>query len=105
VAIRSGSFGVELRYLHYALAVATHRSYRRAAVALRIRRSTLDRRIRDVEDAIGYSLFENAADGTRLTEAGKIFISRSRRTAYVYGNLLRAGSSRGLESRLRRDIR
>jgi DNA-binding transcriptional LysR family regulator len=96
---------MDLRYLHYALAVATHRSYRRAAVALRIRRSTLARRIRDVEHEIGFRLFESAAEGARLTEAGKTFVSRSRRTAYVHGNILRAGSSRGLESRLRRDIR
>jgi DNA-binding transcriptional LysR family regulator len=96
---------MESRYLHYALAVATHRSYRRAAVALRIRRSTLDRRIRDVENEIGFTLFEWVAGGTRLTEAGKAFVSRSRRSAYVHGRALRAGSSRGLASRLRRDIR
>jgi len=96
---------MELRYVHYALAVATHRSYRRAAVALGIRRSSLDRRIRDVEDEIGFPIFESVADGTRLTEAGKAFVSRLRRTAYLHGNALRAGSSRGLESRLRRDIR
>jgi DNA-binding transcriptional LysR family regulator len=96
---------MESRYLHYALAVATHRSYRRAAVALRVRRSALDRRIRDVENEIGFALFERVADGTRLTEAGKAFVSRSRRRAYLHGHVLRAGSSRGLEWRLRRDIR
>jgi DNA-binding transcriptional LysR family regulator len=96
---------MEVRYLHYALAVATHRSYRRAAVALRIRRSTLDRRIRDVEKEIGFPLFESAAEGTRLTEAGKAFVGRMRRTAYLHGQALGAGSSRGLQSRLRRDIR
>jgi DNA-binding transcriptional LysR family regulator len=93
------------RSVLYALAVATHRSYRRAAIALRIRRSTLARRIRDVESEIGFRLFEHNSEGARLTEAGKVFVNQTRRGAFNYGKILRVGSTRGLEARLRRDSR
>jgi DNA-binding transcriptional LysR family regulator len=93
------------RYVLYALAVATHRSYRRAAIALRVRRSTLARHIRDVESEIGFRLFEHHSQGARLTKAGKVFVNQARRGAFTYGKVLRVGSTRGLEARLRRDSR
>jgi DNA-binding transcriptional LysR family regulator len=85
--------------------VATHRSYRRAAIALRVRRSTLARRIRDVEGEIGFRLFEQHSEGARLTEAGKVFVNQTRRGVFNYGRVLRVGSIRGLDARLRHDSR
>jgi DNA-binding transcriptional LysR family regulator len=79
---------MELRHLRYTLAVAQHRSFRRAAEALGVRQSALSRRIRDVEDEIGVSLFERNRDGTRPTAAGRSFISRAQRIVYAHDNAL-----------------
>lgn len=64
----------ELRHLRYALAVADHRGFRRAAEALGVHQSALSRRISEFEDRLGVSLFERGRDGARPTDVGEIFL-------------------------------
>lgn len=70
---------VELRELRWAIAAAQHHSLRQAAQALRIRQSTLSRRLRDLEGRLGATLFERTNGGTRPTIIGKEFLDAARR--------------------------
>jgi DNA-binding transcriptional LysR family regulator len=69
---------VKLVSISQALLVAEHLSFSRAAQVLGIRQSAVSRRVRELEDKLGVSLFERDANGVRLTEAGRRFLDRSR---------------------------
>jgi DNA-binding transcriptional LysR family regulator len=66
--------------LAYVDAVARHGSIRRAAEALHVASSALNRRILDVEDALGLRLFERLPRGVRATAAGEAFLAYARRS-------------------------
>tara|TARA_R100000365_G_C2738544_1_gene67514 strand:- start:763 stop:1668 length:906 start_codon:yes stop_codon:yes gene_type:complete len=68
----------ELRHLRYVLKVAEQRSFRRAARSLSVEPSTISRRVRDLEDAIGAALFIRGHTGVTVTRAGERFIHRTR---------------------------
>ena len=70
---------MELRQLRYALAVATHRHFTRAAAAVPVAQPALSHQIKLLEQELGVPLFERSRSGARLTEAGEIFILRARR--------------------------
>ena len=93
---------IELRDLRCAVSVARYRSLRRAADALGVRQSTLSRRVRAVEDAVGAPLFERTCGGTRPTTAGLELVEFARRlledTETVIRDLRRR--SRGENGRL-----
>lgn len=69
----------DLKQLRYALAAAEHRSFRRAAEALRLKQSTLSRQIRRMEQRLGVLLFERSSAGARPTTAGFEFLRTARR--------------------------
>ncbi|NNM56924.1 MAG: LysR family transcriptional regulator [Acidocella sp.] len=65
---------VDLRQMWYALMAADQRSVRRAAVMLNVRQSTLSRRIHQLEEQIGVSLFDRSSGGVSPTQAGREFL-------------------------------
>ena len=65
-------------HLKYLVAAAQHRSFRRAAVALRIAQPTLSKRIRELEDSLGIVLFERSTSGAHLTADGEIVAARAK---------------------------
>lgn len=65
---------MELRDLRYFVAVAEASGIRRAALHLGVRQSMVSRRVRDLEDFLGVSLFERHRGGVRLTYAGVRFL-------------------------------
>lgn len=65
---------LDLRYLKYAIIVAEHGSFRRAADVLNLSQSTVSRRIQLLERRLGVPLFERNRTGTRPTLAGERFI-------------------------------
>lgn len=67
-----------LRVFRYIDAIARTGSIRKAAESLFITPSALDRRVQDLEKALGTELFERHARGVRLTAAGEIFIHHIR---------------------------
>ncbi len=67
------------RILTYVDAVARHGSIRKAAEALNIASSALNRRILDLEQELGCSLFERLPRGVRPTAAGELFVDYVRR--------------------------
>ncbi|MFZ5895643.1 MAG: LysR family transcriptional regulator [Myxococcota bacterium] len=64
----------------YIDAVAQHGSIRKAADALHVASSALNRRILDLEDEVGFPLFERLARGVRPTAAGELFLVYVRRS-------------------------
>jgi DNA-binding transcriptional LysR family regulator len=65
---------MELKDLKYAAAVAETGGFRRAAARLRTPQSAVSRRVRELEDELGVSIFERGRHGVRLTSAGQSFI-------------------------------
>ncbi|MFV0514322.1 MAG: LysR family transcriptional regulator [Jhaorihella sp.] len=70
---------IKLQHLRYFVAAAEHGSFRKAGRALGIGESAISRRIRDMEDELGASLFQRHAGGVRLTLAGQRFLGPARK--------------------------
>jgi DNA-binding transcriptional LysR family regulator len=68
------------RIFAYADAVARYGSIRKAAAALHIVSSALNRRILDLEEELGSQLFERLPRGVRPTAAGEIYLAYVRRS-------------------------
>jgi DNA-binding transcriptional LysR family regulator len=68
------------RIFAYVDAVAHHGSIRKAAAALHIVSSALNRRILDLEEELGSPLFERIPRGVRPTAAGELFLAYVRRS-------------------------
>jgi DNA-binding transcriptional LysR family regulator len=71
-------FSMELRHLRYFVAVAGEENVSRAALKLHVSQPALSRQVRDLEDEIGFKLFERSAKSVKLTEAGRSFLPEAR---------------------------
>ncbi len=69
---------IELRHMRYVVAAADCGSFRRAAASLGVEQSAISRRVRDLEDELGASLFNRHSCGVVLTHAGKKFVLHAR---------------------------
>jgi DNA-binding transcriptional LysR family regulator len=69
---------LDLRLVGYFVVVAEHRHFGRAAAALRVAQPSLSRQIRRLEQQLGARLLDRTPQGTRLTEAGEVFLPRAR---------------------------
>src|SRR5437879_12829971 len=69
---------MELRHLRYFIGVAEEENVSRAALKLHVSQPALSRQIRDLEEELGFSLFERSAKSVRLTEAGRTFLNEAR---------------------------
>jgi DNA-binding transcriptional LysR family regulator len=70
---------MELRHLRYFVAVGEEQHYGRAAQRLRVAQPALSRQIQDLEDEVGFKLFERLPRGVKLSVAGKLFLEDARR--------------------------
>ena len=73
------AYSVELRQLRYFVAVGEEQHYGRAAQRLRVAQPALSRQIQNLEEKIGFKLFERLPRGVRITDAGKLFLEDARR--------------------------
>jgi DNA-binding transcriptional LysR family regulator len=62
----------------YFVVVAEQRHFGRAATALRVAQPSLSRQIRRLEQQLGVRLLDRTPQGTRLTEAGEVFLPRAK---------------------------
>jgi DNA-binding transcriptional LysR family regulator len=70
---------MELRHLRYFVAVGEEQHYGRAARRLRVAQPALSRQIQDLEEELGFKLFERLPRGVRLSAAGTLFLEDARR--------------------------
>ena len=71
--------GMELRHLRYFVAVGEEQHYGRASRRLRVAQPALSRQIQDLEEEVGFKLFERLPRGVKLNPAGKLFLEDARR--------------------------
>jgi DNA-binding transcriptional LysR family regulator len=69
---------LDLRLVRYFTVVAEHRHFGRAAEALRVAQPSLSRQIRHLEQQLGARLLDRTPQGSRLTEAGEVFLPQAR---------------------------
>src|SRR5690348_11782859 len=79
---------MELRQLRYFEAVARNRHVSRAAHELHLAQPSLSKQLRALEAELGVALFDRVGRRVELTEAGKLFLSHTRRV------LAEAGAAR-----------
>src|SRR5207248_4435702 len=70
---------MELRHLRYFVAVGEEEHYGRAAERLRIAQPALSRQIQDLEQEVGFKLFDRLSRGVKISAAGKSFLEDARR--------------------------
>src|SRR5665213_3635549 len=69
---------MELRHFRYFVAVAEEENVSRAALKLHVSQPGVSRQIQDLEDEIGFQLFERSAKSLKLTAAGKVFLAEAK---------------------------
>jgi DNA-binding transcriptional LysR family regulator len=69
---------LDLRLVRYFIAVAEHRHFGRAAAELRVAQPSLSRQVRSLEQRLGARLLDRTPHGTRLTDAGEVFLPRAK---------------------------
>src|SRR3984957_398777 len=70
---------MELRHLRYFVSVGEEQHFGRAAARLHVAQPALSRQIQDLENELGFMLFERLPRGVRLSAAGKLFLNDARR--------------------------
>jgi DNA-binding transcriptional LysR family regulator len=94
---------IELRHLRQFVAVAEEGHITRAAERLGMQQPPLSQRIKAIENELGVQLFQRKARGIELTEAGRVFLDRSRTIIARYDEAFEAARStaRGEQGSLR----
>src|SRR5437899_352113 len=90
---------MNLRQLHYLVAIAAEGSFTRAAEQLLVAQPSLSQQIKSLEHELGGPLLERLPTGVRLTAAGKAFLPEAR-AAVAHADRARrnARSALGLEA-------
>ncbi|MFG3283228.1 LysR family transcriptional regulator [Streptomyces sp. NPDC048111] len=94
---------MEARHLRYALALAEHAHFGRAARALGIAQPPLSKQIADLERDVGARLFDRTRQGVFPTAAGAAFLARAHRALdeMTAASVDAARAARGETGRLR----
>lgn len=69
---------LDLRLVRYFTVVAEHGNFHRAADALHLAQPSLSRQIQRLEERLGARLLDRTRQGSRLTEAGRIFLPQAK---------------------------
>jgi DNA-binding transcriptional LysR family regulator len=68
---------LDLRLVRYFTVVAEHQNFGRAAAALHLAQPSLSRQVQRLEDQLGVRLLDRTPQGSRLTEAGRVFLPQA----------------------------
>jgi len=91
---------LDLRLVRYFTVVAEHRHFGRAAAALLIAQPSLSRQIRHLEQQLGARLLDRTPQGSRLTEAGEVFLPRAKALLRAAGQASAAARAAAQPSRI-----
>ena len=83
--------GVEFRLLRYAVVVSEELHFRRAAERLHLSQPSLSKQILQLEDFIGFKLFERTKQSVELTLAGQRFVAEARKALHYSDRAVEAG--------------
>ena len=78
-----------------ALLVGEYLSFRRVATILGVRQSAVSRRVRELEDELGVSLFERYHAGVRVTNAGARFLQEARTALLQLDHAVKTAAAAG----------
>jgi LysR family hydrogen peroxide-inducible transcriptional activator len=92
--MKLSSHAITLRQLQYVVAVADHRSFRRAAEACLVAQPSLSAQVAELEGALGMRLFERDRRGVLVTPAGGALVARARALLIAADDLVE--TARGL---------
>jgi DNA-binding transcriptional LysR family regulator len=92
---KASSPALKLVSVTQALLVAEHLSFRRAASALGVRQSAVSRRVRELEDELGVSIFERHHAGVRVTNAGVRFLQEAREALLQLDHAVKSAAAAG----------
>jgi len=81
-----------------AVVVGEYLSFQRAATALGVRQSTVSRRVRQLEDELGVSLFERNRTQVRVTNAGAAFLKQAGEALNQLEHAVRTANAAGTGS-------
>ena len=84
---------VELRLLRYVIAVAEELHFTRASRRLHLATPSLSRQIRQLEQLLGYALFERKTRAVALTSAGAAFLAEARQAVLHTQRAVEAGAA------------
>src|SRR5579862_868960 len=70
---------MELRHLRYFVGAGEEQHFGRAAERLHVAQPALSRQIQDLEEEMGFAMFDRLPRGVRLNAAGKLFLADARR--------------------------
>jgi DNA-binding transcriptional LysR family regulator len=87
---------LDLRLVRYFTVVAEQRHFGHAAELLRVAQPSLSRQIRRLEQQLGARLLDRTPQGSRLTEAGEVFLPQAK-------SLLRAANQAAARTRAAAD--
>ena len=82
------SDSLEFRLLKYIVAVAETSNFTRAAERLFLAQPSLSKQIRDLEEEIGFAIFDRGRDGVRVTLAGEMIVAYAKETLRVRDELV-----------------
>lgn len=84
---------LELRLLRYVIAVAEELHFTRASMRLHLTTPSLSRQIRQLEQVLGYALFERNTREVTLTPAGSAFVAEARQALMYARRAVEAGAA------------
>jgi len=83
--------GVELRLLRYVVVVSEELHFRRAAERLHLSQPSLSKQILQLEDFLGFKLFDRTKQSVALTPAGHRFVAEARKALHYSDRAVEAG--------------
>ena len=86
---------LKLASVTQALLVGEYLSFRRVATVLGVRQSAVSRRVRELEDELGVSLFERHHAGVRVTNAGVRFLREAREALLQLDHAVKTATAAG----------
>ncbi len=90
-----------MRHLRYFVAIGEEENYRRAAQSLNVAQTALSTQIQDLEEELGFKLFDRLPRGVKLSAAGRLFLEDARRILLNEAAARAARVARGQSGTLR----